>query len=49
MGQGMARFQGRNDALDLAAVMERPERLGIGRADIFRAAAVLQEGMLGPG
>ena len=37
-----------NDALQLAAKLERLQRLGVGDADIFRAAHVVQPGMFRP-
>src|SRR5574338_260533 len=46
VGQGMGGFQGRDDALQPAQVVEGLQRLGIGHRDVFGAAAVLEPGVL---
>ena len=48
MRQGMRRLQRRDDSLQLAAQLKRLQRLGIGDADVFRTARVMQPGMLRP-
>ena len=48
MRQRMAGLQRRDDAFQLAAQLERLQRLGVGDADIFRPAHVVQPGMLRP-
>ena len=47
VGDRVARFQRRDDALGAAEAMERGERLVVGDADVFGAADVLQVGVLG--
>ena len=44
----MAGFQRRNDAFGAAQVVKGCQRLGVGDADVFGAADVLQEACSGP-
>ena len=48
MRERVGGFERADDALALGQRLEGGERLGVGRADIFGAAAVLQMRMLGP-
>ena len=47
LGDRVARFERRDDALGPAQPMERDERIGVGDPDVFGPADVLQVGMLG--
>src|SRR6185295_11026720 len=46
--QGVSRFERRDDPFGPRQRAERLERLPVGRADILRAPAVPQRGVLGP-
>ena len=46
ISERMRGFEGAEDAFALGQRLERRERLGVGRADIFRAPAFLEMGML---
>ena len=48
MGEGVGGFEGADDPFRAGEQGEGVERLLIGRADIVGAAAVLEEGVLGP-
>ena len=45
VGQRVRRFQGRDDAFDMAAVVEGLQRFVVGDRDVLRAARVFQPGM----
>src|SRR5438093_2194521 len=47
IGEGVARFERRDDAFEPAERMERRERFGIGNRDILRAARILEPCVLG--
>jgi hypothetical protein len=46
VGQGMARFERRDDAFETAQVVKGLQRLGVVDADVLGAAAILEPGVL---
>ena len=48
LGNGVAGFQGGEDALGARQCMERRQRFIVGHADILRTPGITEEGMLWP-